>query len=301
MLEDAIVIYTLARAPDRRIFYIDVGNLPKIKAEQYVTDIMNKFKNKLVYNASTGEIADSKKTLSMIEDFWMPRRDGGKGTEITTLQGSQSLIQADFVNYFQDKLYGSLNVPKGRFKQETGFTIGRSQEVSREEIKFNKFVTRLRVKFSSMFQDLLRIQLIAKGLIRADEWDEIKQKIRYNFQRDNHFTELKDSEILNNRVQALQLIDPYLGKYYSKEWVQKNVLRMDDETIVEMSAQIKKEGEDALPTEITTQQALMQVQQDMTPEPSDQEQQIQQDQADQQMQHKEELHQVRVQNAKAGK
>jgi hypothetical protein len=260
MIEDAIVIYTLTRAPDRRVFYIDVGNLPKIKAEQYVQDIMNKFKNKLVYNATTGEIADAKKHMSMIEDFWMPRREGGKGTEITTLQGSQSLIQADFVNYFQEKLYQALNVPLSRIKQDSGFQLGRSQETTRDELKFNKFINRLRVKFSQLFHDLLRVQLIAKNLIRADEWDLINSKIRYDFIKDNHFTELKNSEILTNRMNTLQLIDPYLGKYYSKAWVQKNVLMLDDSEIEDIAKEIKKEGEDALPTEITNQQAMLAMQ-----------------------------------------
>jgi hypothetical protein len=260
MIEDAIVIYTLTRAPERRVFYIDVGNLPKIKAEQYVQDIMNKFKNKLVYNATTGEIADAKKHLSMIEDFWMPRREGGKGTEITTLQGSQSLIQADFVNYFQEKLYQALNVPLSRIKQDSGFQLGRSQETTRDELKFNKFINRLRVKFSQLFHDLLRVQLIAKNLIRADEWYLINSKIRYDFIKDNHFTELKNSEILTNRMNTLQLIDPYLGKYYSKAWVQKNVLMLDDSEIEDIAKEIKKEGEEALPTEITNQQAMLAMQ-----------------------------------------
>lgn len=296
MLEDAIVIYTMTRAPDRRVFYVDVGNLPKIKAEQYVKDYMDKFKNKLVYNAATGEIADSKKNLSMIEDFWMPRRDGGKSTEITTLQGSPSLIQADFVTYFQDKLFNSLNVPKGRFQQEEGFMVGRSQEITREELKFNKFVGRLRTRFSGLFHDMLRIQLIAKGLIRSDEWSDLKPKIRYDYVRDNHFTELKDAEILNNRIMSLQLVDPYLGKYYSKEWVQKNVLRMDDEQIIEMNKQIESEGEDAIPTELANMQVQMQMQQDMQPEPTPQELALQQAQGEQDLQHKDELHQVRLNN-----
>lgn len=265
MLEDAIVIHTLTKAPDRRIFYIDVGNLPKIKAEQYVTDIMNKFKNKLVYNAVTGEIADAKKNISMIEDFWMPRRDGGKGTEITTLQGSQSLIQADFVQYFQDRLYNSLNVPIARFKGESGFSLGHSQETTREELKFFKFINRQRVKFSKLFHDLLRIQLIAKGIIRADEWYFIRSKIRYDYVRDNHFTEMKDSEIMMNRMQTLQLVDPYLGKYYSKEWVQKNILCMDEEEIEQMQQQIEAEGEAAVPTEVTNMEYQMQLQQQYAP------------------------------------
>ena len=273
MLEDAIVIYTITRAPDRRIFYIDVGNLPKIKAEQYVQETMNKFRNKLVYNAQTGEMADSKKHMSMIEDFWMARRDGGKSTEITTLPGSQSLIQSDFVDYFQNKLYQSLNVPINRMKPEAGFTIGRSNEISREEIKFNKFVGRLRVKFSALFHALLKIQLVAKGVIRVDEWEAIRGKIRYDFIRDNHFTELKEAEIIANRMQTLQLVDPYLGKYYSKRYIQKNVLNMDDEEIRAIESEISKEGEEALPSEITNQRAIMQIQQDMAGQQPEQEQQ----------------------------
>jgi hypothetical protein len=241
MIEDAIVIFTVTRAPDRRIFYIDVGNLPKLKAEQYVNEVMNKFKNKLVYNASTGELADSKRQISMIEDFWMPRRSDSKGTEITTLQGSTALIQAEFLSYFQNKLYQSLNVPISRLKPETGFTLGKSSETTREELKFSKFVGRLRVRFSSLFHDLLRIQLIAKGLIRADEWEDIRSKIRYDFIRDNHFTELKDAELLTNRLNILTAADPYVGKYYSKAWIRKNVLMMDDEESEEMITQIKDE------------------------------------------------------------
>ena len=259
MIEDAVVIYTMTRAPDRRVFYIDVGNLPKVKAEQYVTDIMNKFKNKLVYNASTGEIADSKRNLAMTEDFWLARRDS-KSTEITTLQGSQSLIQSDFIDYFQNKLYQSLNVPIGRLKPETGFTLGRSSEVTRDELKFSKFVGRLRIRFSSLFHDLMKIQLVSKGLIRLDEWEEIKSKIRYDFIKDNYFTELKKTEILTNRMNTLQLVDPYLGKYVSKAWVQKNILMMDDEECVEMDKQIKEEGDDALPSEVTNQLAMQQMQ-----------------------------------------
>jgi hypothetical protein len=263
MLEDAIVIYTITRAPERRIFYIDVGSLPKMKAEQYVTDIMNKFKNKLVYNAATGELADSKKHTAMIEDFWLPRRDGSKGTEISSLPGSQSLIQSDFIEYFQNKLYQSLNVPINRMKPDAGFTLGKSQEITREELKFNKFVNRLRIKFSGLFHSLLRIQLIAKGIIRADEWDVVKSKIRYDFIKDNHFSELKDAEILTNRMATLQMVDPYLGKYYSKRHIQKHVLMMDDEEIDQIEKEISAEGDDAVPSEITTQQKMMIFQQNM--------------------------------------
>lgn len=535
MLEDAIIIYTITRAPDRRVFYVDVGNLPKIKAEQYVTDVMNKFKNKLVYNAVTGEIADAKRGISMIEDFWMPRRDGcfsldtkvklldgrdvsiaelttefnsgkenwtysvapdgtivpglitwagttkknakvidvyldngevitctpehkfilrtgekieakdmgpgtilmpinienrklysnkdysyiqdnatdnwssvhrmiadycitqdknsvihhinlnrfyntpsnimladeqdqselymapaaeiitakaqyptsnsnrqvvkvverddlidvgtltvdgdnlyhdyhnyaltsgvfvmnSKGTEITTLPGSQSLIQSDFVLYFQNKLYQSLNVPIGRMKPETGFTIGRSSEVTREELKFGKFIGRLRVRFSSLFHDLLRVQLIAKGLIRADEWDDIKSKIRYDFIRDNHFTELKETELLTNRLQTLQQIDQYLGKYYSKAWIMKNVLMMTDDKVIDMEKEIKAEGETALPTELTNQLSMMKIQQSDQPEEVNTDE-IKQNQEihDQKIQHNDELHQQRMTQTKGTK
>jgi hypothetical protein len=195
-----------------------------------------------------------------------------KGTEITTLSGSQSLIQADFVDYFQNKLYQSLNVPINRMKPDTGFTIGRSNEISREELKFNKFVARLRVKFSGLFHALLKIQLVARGIIRADEWDELKEKIRYDFIRDNHFTELKDAEIIANRMQTLQLVDPYLGKYYSKRYIQKNVLNMDDEEIAEIEGEISKEGEEAVPAEITNQRTIMQMQQDIAGQQQQEEQ-----------------------------
>lgn len=247
MIEDSVVIYRLTRAPERRIFYVDVGNLPKGKAEQYVTDIMNKFKNKLVYDAQTGEIADSKRHMSMMEDFWMPRREGGKGTEITTLPGGTGLAQLDDLEYFKDKLYRSLNVPISRAKPEQGFTLGKSNEISRDEIKFNKFVTRLRNKFSTLFLDLLKIQLIAKGLVTLDEWENIKSKIRFDYQRDNHFTEMKETEIIRNRVETLTMLDQFSGKYYSKNWIQKNVLMMDDEEIKEVDSQIKEEGNDANP------------------------------------------------------
>lgn len=388
MLEDAVVIYTLTRAPDRRIFYIDVGTLPKIKAEQYVTDMMNKFKNKLVYNPTTGEIVDGKRHTSMIEDFFLARRDGcfsldtkvklldgrdvsiadlttefeagkenwaysvspegeivpglitwagttkknaividvhldngevitctpehkfilrngekieaqnlkdgfelssftgntkvieltvspnqldvgtltidgdnkhhdyhnfaltagvfvmnSKGTEITTLQGSQSLISADFVDYFKQKLYQSLNVPISRMQPQDNFTLGRSSEITREELKFNKFITRLRLKFCGLFQQLLRIQLISKGVINPDEWEEIKSLIRYDFVRDNYFAELKDAEILNNRLMTLQAADAYAGKYYSKNWIMKNILQLDDEQIETMQEEMQVDNQ----------------------------------------------------------
>ena len=231
MIEDSLVIYRISRAPERRIFYIDVGNLPKLKAEQYVTDIMNKFRNKIVYDATTGETRDDRRHLSMMEDFWMPRREGGKGTEITTLPGGQNLGEIQDIEYFQGKLYHALNVPISRLQPQQGFSIGRSQEISRDEVKFNKFIVRLRKKFSVLFSNALRVQLIAKGVIRADEWDEIRPFLKYDYLEDNHFSELKDSEILMQRIQSLQALDPYVGKYYSQTWVRKNILRLDEDEI----------------------------------------------------------------------
>lgn len=243
MIEDAVVIYRISRAPERRIFYVDVGNLPKVKAEQYVNDLMNRYKNKIVYDANTGEVRDDRKHLSMLEDFWMPRREGGKGTEITTLPGGQNLGDIQDIQYFQTKLYQALNVPTSRLQSDTGFTLGRSTEISRDELKFTKFVARLRKKFTGLFNDALKIQLVAKGIIREDEWDELKKNIRYDFMKDNAFAELKDTELLNNRLQALQLIEPYIGKFYSVDWVKKHVLRMSEDQVEAIDAQIKKEGD----------------------------------------------------------
>ena len=246
MMEDALVIYRISRAPERRIFYVDVGNLPKIKAEQYVNDIMNKFRNKVVYDATTGEVRDDRKNLSMMEDFWMPRREGGKGTEITTLPGGQTLGQIEDIEYFQDKLYQALNVPMSRLKPETGFNLGRSTEISRDEIKFNKFIQRLRKKFSQLFLDTLRVQLILKGVINAEDWDDLKGDIRFDFVKDNYFSELKENEIIQSRLTALQNIDPFVGKYYSIEWVKKNVLQMTDEDIDEIDTQIAQDRDKEL-------------------------------------------------------
>lgn len=242
MIEDAVVIYRLTRAPERRVFYVDVGNMPKLKAEQYVNDMMNKFKNKLVYDAHTGEVADSKRHLSMMEDFWMPRREGGKGTEITTLEGAQNMSQLDDLEYFKKKLQNSLNVPLGRLKEETGFSLGQSQTISREEIKFSKFIGKLRLKFASLFTDLLRVQLIAKGVVGVNDWDDIKLNIRYNFIQDNHFEEIKNIEILQSKLVALQQVDPYVGRYYSKKWIQKNVLHFDEQEIEDINKEIDEEG-----------------------------------------------------------
>jgi len=243
MIEDSLVIYRISRAPERRIFYIDVGNLPKLKAEQYVSDIMNKFRNKIVYDATTGETRDDRRHLSMMEDFWMPRREGGKGTEITTLPGGQNLGEIQDIEYFQNKLYHALNVPISRLQPQQGFSIGRSQEISRDEVKFNKFIVRLRKKFSVLFSEALRVQLIAKGIIRADEWEDIRPFFKYDYIEDNHFSELKDAEILTQRLQALQTIDPYVGKYYSQTWVKKNILRLDEDQVEQIEKEIEQEAE----------------------------------------------------------
>ena len=243
MIEDSLVIYRISRAPERRIFYVDVGNLPKLKAEQYVSDIMNKFRNKIVYDATTGETRDDRRHLSMMEDFWMPRREGGKGTEITTLPGGQNLGEIQDIEYFQGKLYHALNVPVSRLQQQQGFSIGRSTEISRDEVKFNKFIVRLRKKFNALFSNALRVQLIAKGVITPDDWDDIRPLIKYDYLEDNHYSELKDSEIMQQRLSMLQLLDPYVGKYYSQEWVRRNVLRLDDKQIKEIEKQIGNEQE----------------------------------------------------------
>jgi hypothetical protein len=215
--------------------------LPKLKAEQYVNDIMNKFRNKVVYDAATGEVRDDRKHLSLMEDFWMPRREGGKGTEITTLPGGQNLGDIADINYFQTKLYNSLNVPISRLQPQQGFSLGRSTEISRDEVKFNKFVTRLRRKFSALFSEALRVQLVAKGVIRPDEWDEMYQDINFEYQMDNHFAELKNNEILQQRINALQLMEPYVGKYYSVQYVRRHVLMQTEEEIKEIDNQIVDE------------------------------------------------------------
>jgi len=244
MLEDAVVIYRLARAPERRIFYIDVGNLPKMKAEQYLRDMMAKHKNKLVYDASTGEVRDDRKFMTMLEDFWLPRREGGRGTEITTLPGGQNLGEMEDVDYFRRKLYKSLNVPITRMEAESQFNLGRASEITRDELKFHKFVERLRVRFSILFDELLEIHLALKGITTRKEWKEMKEHIYYNFMEDNHFTELKESEMMTERLRILGDVDQYVGKYFSEEWIRKNVLRMSEEDIQDIEKQIKKEGSD---------------------------------------------------------
>jgi hypothetical protein len=249
MIEDAVVIYRLSRAPERRIFYIDVGNLPKGKAEQYMKSIMTQYRNKLVYDANTGEIRDERKHLSMLEDFWLPRREGGKGTEITTLPAGQNLGQMEDVLYFHKKLLNSLNVPISRLDPQGGgiMGIGRVSEVTRDEIKFSKFVARLRNKFSRIFDDALRIQLSLKGICTIEEWEEFKEAISYDFKKDNSFTEMRDAEIMRERILTATQIDPYIGRYYSSAWVKKNVLRMTQEEIDEMQKEIEAEGELAGP------------------------------------------------------
>jgi hypothetical protein len=246
MIEDSLVIYRLSRAPERRIFYIDVGNLPKVKAEQYLRDVMMRYRNKLVYDASTGEIRDDKKFMSMLEDFWLPRREGGRGTEITTLPGGQNLGEITDINYFQRKLYRSLNVPISRIDGEGGFNLGRSSEILRDELKFTKFVGRLRKRFSNMFNDMLKTQLILKNIVTPEDWELMAQHIQYDFLYDNHFSELKESELLSERLGLASTAEPYIGKYYSQDYVRRKILRQTDEEIVEQDILIKKEIEEGI-------------------------------------------------------
>jgi len=247
MIEDAVVIYRISRAPERRIFYIDVGNLPKGKAEQYMRDVMVKYKNKMVYDASTGELRDDRKHMSMLEDFWLPRREGGKGTEITTLPAGQNLGQLEDVQYFQKKLLQSLNVPYSRMEPQGGGLagLGRSTEVTRDELKFNKFINRIRNKFAQLFDHAVKTQLVLKGICSQEDWEKFREEIHYEFNQDNHFTELRDAELLQGRIQMLTQIDPYVGRYYSQEWVKKNVLQFNDDEIEEMQKQIDSEPEPA--------------------------------------------------------
>jgi hypothetical protein len=244
MLEDAVVIYRLSRAPERRIFYVDVGNLPKAKAEQYVKDIMNRYRNKLVYDAKTGEVRDDKKYMSMLEDFWMPRRDGGKGTEITTLPGGQNLGELTDIEYFQNKLYMALNIPVSRLQPEQGFSLGRSTEISRDEVKFQKFIGKIRRKFSELFYDLLKMQLLLKGIINDDDWEEIKELITFRFQKDNFFSELKNQDLMMARLQVAQMADMYIGKYFSVEQLRRNLFQMSDDEIEELDKQMDAEKEE---------------------------------------------------------
>lgn len=264
MIEDATVIYRISRAPERRIFYIDVGNLPKLKAEQYLRDIMVKYKNKLVYDANTGEVRDDRKFLSMMEDFWLPRREGGKGTEITTLPGGQNLGELEDVKYFEKKLYNCLNVPVSRLQQSEGFSLGRTTEISRDELKFAKFIERMRNKFADLFDKALRVQCVLKGICTDTEYDEFKENIFYDFIKDNNFSELKEAELMKERLSLLQAVDPYTGTYYSMGWIKRNVLRMNDDDIKEIEKEIEQEKQDGfeVPTQVlnTVTQAQMMAQ-----------------------------------------
>ena len=244
MIEDALVIYRLSRAPERRIFYIDVGNLPKVKAEQYLRDVMMRYRNKLVYDANTGEIRDDKKFMSMMEDFWLPRREGGRGTEISTLPGGQNLGEITDIQYFQKKLYRSLNVPETRLQGDSGFSLGRSSEILRDEIKFSKFVGRMRKRFSSMFNDMLKTQLLLKNVITPDDWEYMGDHIQYDFLYDNHFAELKEAELRESRLNQATMVEPFIGKYYSQDYVRRNVLRQTDAEIKEQDELIKQEIKD---------------------------------------------------------
>jgi len=243
MIEDSLVIYRLSRAPERRIFYIDVGNLPKVKAEQYLKDVMMRYRNKLVYDAATGEVRDDRKFMSMMEDFWLPRREGGRGTEITTLPGGQNLGELADIEYFQKKLYRALGVPESRIAADGGFNLGRSSEILRDELKFAKFVGRLRKRFANLFNDILRTQLILKNIVSPEDWDVMSDHIQYDFLYDNQFAELKETELINNRLGTLSTIEPYIGKYFSTEYVRKRILRQTDSEIIEIDMQIQDEIE----------------------------------------------------------
>jgi hypothetical protein len=272
MIEDAVVIYRLSRAPERRIFYIDVGNLPKGKAEQYLRDIMIKYKNKMVYDANTGELRDDRKHMSMLEDFWLPRREGGKGTEITTLPAGQNLGEMEDVKYFRQKLLQSLNVPISRLEQQQGglIGVGRTAEVTRDEVKFTKFITRLRNKFAQLFDHALRIQLVLKGICTGEEWDEFREYIYYDYIRDNHFTELRDTELLRERMSTLSVVDPYIGRFYSANWVQRNVLQLSTEEIEQMKKEMDDEEAKGIggPTQmmLANQQQQQEMEQQYPPE-----------------------------------
>ena len=246
MIEDSLVIYRLSRAPERRIFYIDVGNLPKVKAEQYLRDVMMRYRNKQVYDANTGEVRDDRKFMSMMEDFWLPRREGGRGTEITTLPGGQNLGELSDIEYFQKKLYRSLGVPESRIAADGGFNLGRSSEILRDELKFAKFVGRLRKRFAQMFNDMLKTQLILKNIVSPEDWISISDHIQYDFLYDNQFAELKETELLNERLGILSTIEPYIGKYYSNKWVRGKVLRQTDAEMIEMDEQIQREIADGV-------------------------------------------------------
>ena len=246
MIEDSLVIYRLSRAPERRIFYIDVGNLPKVKAEQYLRDVMSRYRNKLVYNANTGEIRDDKKMMSMMEDFWLPRREGGRGTEITTLPGGQNLGELTDVEYFKKKLYKALNVPISRIEGDGGFNLGRSSEILRDELKFSKFVGRLRKRFSVMFLDMLKTQLLLKNVVTPEDWETMSEHIQFDFLYDNHFSELKEAELMENRINLATLAEPYVGKYFSQDYVRRKIIRQTDADILEEDAKIEQEIKDGI-------------------------------------------------------
>ena len=246
MIEDSLVIYRLSRAPERRIFYIDVGNLPKVKAEQYLRDVMSRYRNKLVYNANTGEIRDDKKMMSMMEDFWLPRREGGRGTEITTLPGGQNLGELTDVEYFKKKLYKALNVPISRIEGDGGFNLGRSSEILRDELKFSKFVGRLRKRFSVMFLDMLKTQLLLKNVVTPEDWETMSEHIQFDFLYDNHFSELKEAELMENRINLATIAEPYVGKYFSQDYVRRKIIRQTDADILEEDAKIEQEIKDGI-------------------------------------------------------
>ena len=246
MIEDSLVIYRMSRAPERRIFYIDVGNLPKIKAEQYLRDVMTRYRNKMVYDANTGEIRDDKKMMAMLEDFWLPRREGGRGTEITTLPGGQNLGELADIEYFQKKLYRALGVPDSRLASSGGFNLGRSSEILRDELKFTKFVGRLRKRFSYLFQDLLKTQLILKNIVTLEDWKVLSEHIQYDYVYDNHFSELKEAELIQNRLNVLVAAEPYVGKYFSVDYIRRTILKQTDSEIVEIDAQITLEKESGI-------------------------------------------------------
>ena len=258
MIEDSLVIYRLSRAPERRIFYIDVGNLPKVKAEQYLRDVMSRYRNKLVYDANTGEIKDDKKFMSMLEDFWLPRREGGRGTEISTLPGGQNLGELTDIEYFQKKLYRALNVPESRIGGDQGFNLGRSSEILRDELMFSKFVGRLRKRFSGLFVDLLRTQMILKNISTPEDFDKMAEHIQFDYKYDNHFAELKDHELMTERLNIMVAIEPYIGTYYSRDYVKRKVLRQTDEEIEEMAQEMEEENEAGIGVPLETQNQMMQ-------------------------------------------
>ena len=270
MIEDALVIYRLSRAPERRIFYIDVGNLPKVKAEQYLRDVMARYRNKLVYDASTGEIRDDKKHMSMLEDFWLPRREGGRGTEITTLPGGQNLGELKDVEYFKKKLYNSLNLPPSRLTDDNkGFNLGKTTEVLRDELKFTKFIGRLRKRFAEMFQDMLKTQLILKGVIAPEDWEDMKEHIQYDFLFDNHFNELKEIEMMNQRMMTVTQMDPFVGKYFSTEYIRKNILGQTNKEMREIDKQMRSDIDTGLaidPVEVNVLDNMQQTNQALAPE-----------------------------------